>query len=84
MVTSPLPRSQLSNLNGPVPTGCSSAYSEYVSASSLPDTSSALYCCSAAGLWMEKAGRARAEGNFEVTWVSRMTAVFSSVASQLS
>jgi hypothetical protein len=33
---------------------------------------------------MEKAGRARAEGNFEVTCVSRMTAVFSSVASQLS
>src|SRR4051794_29252095 len=84
MVTSPLLRSQLLNLNGPVPVGCSSAYWEYVIASSLPDRLSASYFLSAVGLCMENDGSASAAGNLLVTWVILTTAVESSVALQLS
>src|SRR3954451_19605848 len=82
-VISPLAWSQLSNLNGPVPTGCLFAYSLYVNESPLWVTVSALYCLSAVGLSMENDGSVNADGNAPLALLRLRTAVVGSFASQL-
>ncbi len=69
-------------MNGPVPVGCSVAYSGKTKPSPWVCTLSASYSSSAVGLWMAYADWPSTVGNLLVTRVTVTSAVSSSITSQ--
>ena len=77
-------RSHLSNLYGPVPVGCSVAYTENRVSSTVPAVLSASYSFMAVGLCIEKDGSVIACTNAANGLFSLIVASVGLVASQLS